>query len=293
MKTIRKLYFQNASGLRRGLNGEDGIYCTELSGFGFTLEPAFTNIGHGFFPAETADADAQASIPFTLVFTKDPYGSYQILMDWLAAAGTVTIIYNPTGKQEYCRDVIVNFMQKGELTDVGWLEVPCSFYSITPWYQHYPTALTIQKNGKDERKRYTYRYTDTLKYGMDSSAALSTTIVGAGHIPGALELIYCGSIKNPRIKLTGNISNRTLGVCSVAAVLEDTDVLRFSTKYEKSYVKKVSPAGLETDLLDALDLSLTPFFRVPVNEPCTVSIESDDSFSGRAELLVYYYYRSV
>ena len=136
-------------------------------------------------------------------------------------------------------------------------------------------------------------YTDILKYGMDSAAALSATIAGAGHMPGALDLSYYGAIKNPHIKLTGNISGKTIGFCSVATVLEATDVLRFSTKYDESFVKKISASGLETDLLDSVDISLTPFFRVPVNEPCTISIESDDFFSGRAEVLVYYYYRSV
>lgn len=293
MKTIRKLYFQNESGERRGLNGENGVYCTDLAGFGFALESDFADVGHGFFPLEGKSAEAQSDIPFTLVFTKDPYGSYQALLDWLAAAGTITIVYNPTGKQEYYKGVVVNFIQKGELTRVGWLETPCSFLGITPWYLPYPTLLSIRNSGKDERKRYTYRYTDALKYGMDNSAALFATIAGAGHIPAALEVMYYGAIKNPQIKLTGNISGKTFGVCSVAAVLEDADVLKFCSKYEKSYIKKVSAAGLETDLLDVLDLSLIPFFRVPVNEPCTVSIESDDLFSGRAELFVYYYYRSV
>ena len=293
MKSIRKLYFQNATGQRWGLNGEDGVYCTDLAGFGFTLEPTFANVGHGFFPLEAADPETQNSVPFTLVFTKAPYESYQMLMDWLAAAGTVTVIYNPTGKQEYCRDVVVNFMQKGERTRVGWLEVPCSFYCITPWYTPYPTLLSIRNNGKDERKRYPYRYTSSLKYGMNSSAGLFTTIAGAGHIPAALELFYYGAIKNPLIKLTGNISNKTHGVCSVAAVLQETDMLKLSTKYEASSIRKISADGLETDLLDALDLSLTPFFHVPVDEPCTVSIESNDFFSGRTELFVYYYYRSV
>lgn len=293
MRIIRKLYFQNASGQRWGLNGETGVYCTDLAGFGISLVPALANLGRGFFDEDLSSADVQFDIPFTLVFTKDPYDTYQMLIDWLAAAETVTIVYNPTGKQEYCRDVVVNFMQKGELTRVGWLEVPSSFCCITPWYFPFPTQMTVRNSGKDERKRYTYKYSDTLKYGMDSSAALSTTIAGAGHIPAAIELSYYGSIKNPQIKLSGNISGRTLGVCSVAAVLEDTDVLKLSTKYEGSFVKKISAVGLETDLLDAVDLSLMPFFRVPVNEPCTVSIESDDSFSGVAELLVYYYYRSV
>ena len=42
-----------------------------------------------------------------------------------------------------------------------------------------------------------------------------------------------------------------------------------------------------------LDLSTMPFFHIPVNEPCTLSVEADAAFSGSAELTIYYYYRSV
>lgn len=293
MRSIRKLFLQNASGQRWGLNGENGVYCTDLSGFGFTLGPTFGNVGQGFFFQESEDAETQMSIPFTLVFTKSPYETYQMFCDWLAAAGKLSVVYNPTSKKEYLRDVSVSFIQKGELTRVGWLEIPCSFNCLTPWFLPTPTVFAIHSSGEDERKRYSYRYTDSLKYGMDSSAALSATIAGAGHMPGAIEVTYFGAIKNPQIKLIGNISGRTLGVCSIAAVLESTDVLKFSTKYESSGVKKISASGIETDLLDAIDLSLMPFFHIPVNEPCTVSIESDDFFVGSAEMSVYYYYRSV
>lgn len=293
MKSIRKLYFQNDSGERWGLNGENGVYCTDLAGFGFSFEASFADIGNGFFSGESKSKDVQSAIPFTFVFVKDPYGSYQMLMDWLSGSDKLTIVYDPTGRQEYFKDVVVEFAQKGELNKVGWLEVPCSFLGVTPWYLSKPTLLSIQSAGKDDRKKYTYQYTSTLKYGMDSASALSAIIAGAGHIPAALEMIYYGAIKNPKVKLVGNITGKTFGVCSITTVLEKNDVLVFSTKYESSSVKKIDSAGVETDLLDVLDLSLTPFFHVPVNEPCTISVESDDFFSGRAEIFVYYYYRSV
>lgn len=293
MRNIRKLCFQNTAGQRWGLNGEKGVYASNLAGFGLTLAPTFADLGWGFFVPVSDESEPQATVPFTLTFIRNPYETYKALVDWLAAAGTITVVYKPTGAQEYCRDVTVNFLQKGELNKMGWLEVPCSFFCNTPWYLPSPTSLNLEANGIDESKRYDYEYTDELRYGTDSSASLSTTIAGAGHIPGSLELTFFGAITNPQIRLTGDVSGKTYGVCSVSAVIAATDALKFSTRYENAYVKRINAAGEETDLLDALDLSSNPFFHIPVDESCTISIEADAAFTGKADMLIYYYYRSV
>lgn len=290
---IRKLFLRNAAGERWGLNGDRGVYAHTLSGFGFSLSPNFADLGHGFFVPVSDAAEPQNPVPFTITFTRNSYETYQRFVNWLAAAGRLTLGYNPTGMQEYFRDVTINFLQKSEKNVVGWLEIPASFYCITPWYLPSPTTLDLGKAGEDESKRYDYEYNDDLMYGEDSTASLSGEVVGAGHIPGAIELTYCGAITNPKIRLIGKISGKTYGVCSVSAVLCATDTLKFSSRSEASYVKKIAADGGETDLLDALDLSTTPFFHVPVDEPCTISIESDSAFEGTAALLVYYYYRSV
>ena len=293
MRKIRKLYLRNAAGDRFGLNGERGVYASSLAGFGFTMSPKYADLSRGFFIPVSDESEPQGTIPFTLTFTRNPYQTYKSFVDWLAASPTTTMVYASTGGQEYYRDISINFLQKGDLTEVGWLEVPCSFFCNTPWYLPAPTRLSMEAAGTDESKRYDYAYTEDLKYGLDSSAALSGTISGAGHIPGALELTYRGAITNPRIRLTGDLSGKTYGVCSVTVVLASDDTLRISTRYEQSYVKRISSAGIETDLLDALDLSSSPFFHIPVDEPCTIAIEADAAFTGYADLLIYYYFRSV
>lgn len=292
MRQIRKLFFQNAAGERRGLNGENGVYATALAGFGLALAPSFSDLGHGFFPISKT-AEPQAQLAFTVVLTCNAYAVHQALVNWLAASGTLTLVYNPTGEQEYHRDVSISYMQKGELNQMGWLELPCSFSCITPWYRPVPTAVSISNSDPDEVKRYDYRYAENLRYGTDNGTALSATIAGTGHIPGALQLTFRGAATNPRIRLTGAISGKTFGVCRLSAAVEASDTLVFSTRYEHAYVKKIGAYGTETDLLDALDLSLGPFFHIPVNEPCALSIEADTPVSGRASLLIYYYYRSV
>lgn len=290
---IRKLYFQNARGDRWGLNGDRGVYATNLSGFGFTLAPGFADLGRGFFSSVNDESEPQGTIPFTLYFTRNSYDVYQSLVDWLASAGTITIVYNPNGKREYCRDVIVNFMQKGELTEVGWLEVPSSFFCTTPWYLPAPASLDMGQAGEDDRKTYDYEYDELLCYGENSVNSLSGTVSGAGHIPGALDLVYRGAITNPRIRLVGRSSGKTYGVCNVSAFLGDTDTLDYSSRHDSGHVRKIAVDGSVVDLLDALDLSTNPFFRLPVDESCTVSIESDLPLSGEALLTTYYYYRSV
>jgi hypothetical protein len=293
LKSIRKLYFQNAAGQRKGLNGDNGVYATNLSGFGVTLAPSYADLSRGFFSPVSSETEPQNTLAFTMMFTRNAYDVYQSFLNWLSASETITIVYNPTGQQEYFRDVSINFLQKGELTEVGWLEIPCSFFCNTPWYMPTPTELNLIGSEVDQSKRYPYVYTDSLRYGAGSTAAISATIAGAGHVPGSLELTFYGSISNPRIRLTGAVSGKAYGVCSIAAVFGRTDTLKYSSKYEDAYVKKISASGQETDLLDALDLSSNPFFHIPVDEPCNISIEADSSFSGKVDLLIYYYYRSV
>lgn len=293
MRHIRKLYFQNASGERRGLNGENGVYATALAGFGLALAPDFSDLGRGFFSPVSDNREPQNTMAFTAVLTHNPYESHQNLVDWLAAAGRLTMVYNPSNKQEYFRDVTISYIQKGELNQAGWLELPCSFSCLTPWYLPVPTRLSVSTVNDGEIKRYDYRYAENLRYGLDDPGALSATIAGTGHIPAALELTFQGAASNPSIRLAGNVSGKTFGECRLSTDLEESDTLIFSTRYEHSYVRRLWADGTEEDLLDDLDLSRGPFFHVPVDEPCTLTITADAPVVGRASLLIYYYYRGV
>lgn len=293
MRRIRKLFLQNAAGSRWGLNGERGVYASALSGFGYTLSPTYADLTRGFFLAVGGESEPQGTVPFTVYFTRSPYAAYQSFVDWLSAAGTLVLCYAPTPAQEFRRNVEVSFLQKGELNEVGWLEVPCSFYATTPWYKPASATLTLEAAAEDSSKRYTYCYDASLMYGAGSSGALSGELRGDGHIPGALELTYYGAITNPKIRLVGAVSGTTFGVCAVTATLTATDRLLYSSRYDLSYVKKKAADGTVTDLLDSLDLSSTPFPHIPVDEPVTISIEADAAFTGSADITLYYYYRSV
>ena len=65
MKNIRKLYLQNAAGERYGLNGEKGVYASNLSGFGYSLSPSFADLQRGFFVPVSTDKEPQNPIAFS------------------------------------------------------------------------------------------------------------------------------------------------------------------------------------------------------------------------------------
>lgn len=293
MRHIRGIGLQDETGAGYPLTGWAGIYASSLAGFGVTLSPSYADLSRGFFTAVNGESEPQGTISFTLYFTRNPYAVYRNFVSWLARTGTITLWYNPTGVQTYRRIVDVNFLQKGELNEVGWLEVPCSFFCKTPWYLPVSTTLKLDASNAGNEKRYDYYYGTELCYGVGSSGALSGVLRGDGHVLGALELTYYGAISNPKIRLVGNVSGKTFGLCSVEAVLGATDRLEYSSRYEEAYVRKVSADGTVTDLLDALDLSSSPFLRIPVDEPVTLSIEADATFTGSADLTLFYYYRSV
>lgn len=290
---MRKFYLENSAGERRDLNGQNGVFFKDPTGLGITLARSYADLGHGFFKPISTTAEPQTQPGGTLVFHgPDPYADYRNLINWMSDSEDLVLVYLPFGTEEYYRRVDINYLSKGELTLVRWLEVPASFSILTPWYRPAPSRLTLATT-QGRELRYTYRYTEDLIYGSSSAATMSADIAKGGHVPAAVKISYTGSILNPRITLKGAASGDTYGVCSLAVSLGASDTLEFSTLNQDSYVRIRSATGIVTDLLDVVDLSIEPFFRVPLNEPCTLEITADDVFTGTADLQIYYYYRSV
>lgn len=262
-------------------------------GLGFSLSPAYADLKNGFFLSISADSEPQGSFAGTLTFYgSDPYGQYQRFVDWCAAGAPLTLIYAPTPAQEFFRQVDISYLTKGEKNQVGALDVPASFLCLTPWYRPQPSQLSLE-NLQGNAIRYTYRYIDGLIYGADSTASLSGSIYPGGHIPGGLLLRYTGAILNPRIRLVGSQSGKTFGLAAVTAELGPGDVFELSTAPNDSHVYRIAADGSVVNLEDFLSMASDPYFRIPVDEACILSVEADAVFDGSAELEIYYYYRSV
>lgn len=293
MPNVRQFWLQSSAGDRFGLNGESGAWLTLPEGLGYELSPPFGDLGRGFFTPLDEITEPQGSVAGELVFEPPAYANYRTLMDWIAAAGSLLLIYCPYGDQEFQKRVYVESVGKGELDKARLLHCPVSFFGLTPWRRPTPTEISMDtQDPGGYRPRYSGRYPG--RYGRDAHGTMSARIAASGHIPGAVLLRVFGGIEDPEIRLTGVDSGTVYGICRLQEVSTGaSDVLELSTDWEDSYVRKISATGEQTDLLPYLDISQDPYFHTPTDEASILTVQSDSPFSGSAELLVYSYYRTV
>lgn len=293
MPNVRQFWLQNAAGDRFGLNGESGAWLTLPQGLGYELSPPWADLGRGFFTPLDEIAEPQGSVAGELVFEPPAYANYRALVNWIAAAGSLLLIYCPYGDVEFQKKIYVEAIQKGELDKTRLLHCPFSFFSLSPWRRPVPTEISMdtQETGGGS-PRYSGRYPG--RYGHDAHGTMTARIAASGHIPGAVLLRVMGGIEDPEIRLTGADSGRVCGICRLTGVsLGASDVLELSTDWEDSYVRRISADGVQTDLLPFLDISQEPYFHPPTDEASVLTVQSDSPFSGSAELLVYSYFRTV
>ena len=290
---MRKFYFSNASGERWPLQGEKGVYLSEPSGLGVQLSPSYADLQHGFFIPIDAGVEPQGAPRATLVFTRPVYPTYRQLVNWLAAAGTLELIYCPYGAEEFHRRVDVQALTKSELNKNGFLSCELSLLTLSPWFKAAATRFDLESQETDESMRYDIDYIDNLIYGDDFTSALSGTISPEGHIPAALSVTFYGGAVSPVISLAGDLTGKLYGACRIDDTIAAGETLLFSSADDDSFVRKLTAQGVVVDLLDKIDLNGEPFPRLPLTEPCTLSIAADAAISGAADVLVYYYYRSV
>lgn len=290
---MRKFYFSNASGERWPLQGEKGVYLSEPSGLGVQLSPSYADLQHGFFVTVDTNVEPQGAPRATLVFTRPAYPTYRQLINWLASAGELELIYCPYGTEEFHRRVDVQAVTKSELNKNGFLSCELSLLALSPWYKAAATRFDLESQETDRTMRYNITYTDDLIYGVDATSALSGTISPEGHIPAALSVTFYGGAVSPVISLIGNLTGKLYGACRIADTIAAGETLLFSSDYADSFVRKLTAEGVAVDLLDKIDLNGEPFPRLPLTEPCTLSIAADAAISGAADVLVYYYYRSI
>ena len=289
---MRLFYFENEKGNRMPLNNENGIFLYSPDGLGVSYSNNYNSTGLGFF-IRVKDGLSQNEITFTLVYPPgddSPYERYRSLMDWIFSSEKIYFVYCPYGGTEYYRNVEISSIGKSELDMYGALQSEVSVLPLTPWY--IPSPIVIDFNHEEEgTMRYDFYYDDDLIYG-EGKTNYVVNVVNTGHMPAAIHFSFSGEVNNPVLTLRGSDSRKEYGVCTISESFRTGDTLEFSTAEQDSYVKKIDKDGTVTDLLDKIDITTNPFFRVPLNEPCEVSI-SAESIYGDATMTLYIYYRGV
>lgn len=288
---MRRFYLQKETGERISLNNETGIFLYEPQGLGLEFGDSYADIGEGFFRM-ISKKHTQKAVSCKLNFLKSPYETYNSFITWCMKAKRLYLVYKPTNTEYYIRTEISNY-EKTEINKYGYLEVPAKFLYLSPWYL--PSPLNISFIGLDDNA---FRFDSSKLDGPDILAGstadkYSAQIEASGHLPGALYVEYHGVAESPEIILEGAESGTIYGDCKINKAFSATSGFKLSTAYEESYVTEIKPDGTESDLLDAVDISLEPFFKIPLNEPCILRLTDDGALHGELSAKAYYYYRSV
>lgn len=286
---MRQFYIQNQYGQKIELQG-GSIFLWEPDGLGFEDDVEYME-ADGFF-IETRREPSQTEKTGTLVFRPtEAYKTYRDFANWIFAAQTLTLAYNPDSEW-YFLDVDIKSVDKTELTIGGVLEVPITFTPLSPWYTQYDLNLTIEGEGADNIKKYTYIY--PYRYSNSARAGILDFSV-ASQMPCDFMVFIPGVIQNPILTATRLDTNAQIGEIDLSTVsAEEGETILFTNVPKKAGAKLLTAAG-EVDLTAQIGIKagVPTFFRLPPNVPLEFALTATSLVGVQAQLRIYRYLRTV
>lgn len=290
---MRRFYLENASGERWGLNGEDGIFFKNPSGLGIVDGTKFTDLKHGFFIVADDTTEPQATPAGDFVFhCGDPYGCYFRLADWIARTDALYLIYAPKDT-EYRRRVRLHYLTKTELEGPRWMTCPVAFMAMTPWHIAQKATLQLATLADNAlRCDYEGSVLDMAILAASTNPGATGDILPGGHYGAPFRFVYTGALVDPVLTVTGQITGKEYGRCSLDLTLSEGETLIVSTEFNNAYVAVMRNGVLE-DAISAVDLAYDPYPRASLTEACTLSLTASSTITGTADVTVFYYYKGV
>lgn len=294
---MRLFYLENESGDRKPLNNEAGVFLYLPEGLGVYYDDTYMDVGEGFF-TRLKKAVSQRALSCKLCFIgNSPYQLYQEFIDWCIQSEKLYLIYKPRSI-EYYRQVSIESFSKSEINEHHYLESATSLKFLTPWYL--PTALSTQiEEVTDTAAIYNVSRYDVATYsGGVIGDQFSAEFTGNGHIPSSIFVRLSGqisAISNLKLSLINKATGTTLGECSLSTGFNPGETLEYSSEYSDSYVRKRSSNNEVSDIIDFVDVTKEPFFRVPVTGNYLLKIEGDNLQGSGAVItaFVYRYFKGV
>lgn len=276
---MRLFYLENEVGDRMPLNNETGIFLSEPEGLGLDFGDTFASSGNGFFVLASSKYN-QKVIGGKLNFMEDPYNKYHEFIGWLYRSQKLYFVYNPFGT-EYYLDVRIGSLEKTEINKLGYMEIPAKFVCLSPWY--------IKDHSDGE---ISYASED------DTDEEVMLRIQPKGHIPASIKLLfhYPIFIGNDFVLIGADTGNEYGRLSLSYASRDENNILDYSSDYRDSHVYEINVLKEKTDLIQYVNLSYNPFFRVPTNEECLFIIKKPKGLPGYVvsfDITVLHYYLSI
>lgn len=283
---MSRFIIRNDSGQEWPLDGEKGVWFSNVQGLGIQNAQNTADLGGGFalymdtgyYPMVTVPGDI-------IIMPPDAYQTYRSFVNFLLSSDELILLYQPFGTEVFYRRVKIEYINKGVTDKRGMLSCPMSVLPLTPWYSPRIATLTLQGQTEDAMT-YDFEYSESLTYGSDLAGSYAAEVTPAGHLPASIRLIISDLLSNPVLTLTGSNSGIEFARC---AVEDEVSGLDYSSLQRDSYIRDSSGSNL----LDYVSMATDPYIRIPLGEPCILRLQADGSISGAASVSIYSYYRSV
>ena len=278
----RQFQLKNSIGETLDLNGSKSLFTTP-QGLGYQQTNNMASIGDGFY-INVKKSWPKVSVIGVIAFGgDDPYADYVEFVDFINKGYDMTLAYTPRSVTYYS-EIDIEYINKGELNNIGVLEIPISMARKTPWYKITPQTVNIVPGSGGNVSTFDLVYDYEF---IDENTDGEATVVSLGHIPASLEVIVPGALTNPSITLLDS-NGVTLGKMELTGNVGVGEKLIYSSKY-------LSPGVWidDDEQIDNLNINNENFFRVPMGETCSLVVASEGVVNLTATVNLYNYYRSV
>ena len=260
---------------------ELGALLLEPAGLGFSMNNKYTRVGHRYMLTDS-NID-QSEISGKLIF--DGYEGFRDFANYSARSGSLKLLYRcADGDGWYYRDIDVEELEKGEITDEKVLECPVTLVCRTLYYQDDTITYIVAATAMDRRYSIPYpnRYSD-FSERMD-------ILTNDGHIPAPVTCVISGYCENPRIQLMEG--ENAIYDIMFPVTLQEGESVEYSSMDGAARVEKVNANGTRTNLVNELDLENDNWIRVPIGS-YTLRFSSDTGTANRTSYVMHRFFKAV
>lgn len=293
---MREFYIINANGVKLDLNGKYGIFLHNPEGLGYESDLDFMSPTSGFFSL-THKKESQGEISGTLIFLplyagalEKPYLSYSRFIHFVEQFEAFEFQYK-LDYDTFSSDCVVKSIEKTEIDKYGALRCEFKFSRLTAWYRQSSAKRMIALSQTDVPFTYGSKYNDR-RYETSIDTGYYFDFNNEGTMPASILIKQRGTSNNFSIRVQGKKTGTVYGSCIIPVYILNDETLEFCSTYNGSYIHRILSTGEVDDLIDNVDISTSPFIRIPPDEPCRIYATADGMMIPPT-IEVTEYFRSV
>lgn len=296
-EAVRKIKLKNAQGQSIDCLLKSS-FLNDLGGLGYDEQVTYISYANGFHhPIKRQTQQSAITGRLSFLNRSTAYADYRTLMEWVTTAerqnddGSIILVYQPYGTEEFQKDVILTSINKGELDTGGYLSCAVTFQGLTPWY----TVDTLDVDFTQPTGNYTSRYTRTFTYVyLTTGTQLTARINLEGAWEGRFRMEVSGGFNSPIVELF-DAQGEVIGYLEIAgALFSPTDTLIISTMPSGIGAWKETSGGTLTDLTDLIEImdGVDAFFSIPADQTVTLRVRASGATNLNGDLYLYGFYKT-